>query len=460
MLYSFHMQIRNRGGCIILDSRALTKIQTIVLIATIVVAAVAGSAAYISMSVPAQSGENIRIGICGDLNMPLGKATLRGATLAAEQINAQGGILGRNITIVAEDDDSETSSSDISVSTNALIKLITIDKAEYILSSATGVTIAMPYQDICAENKRILFTVAAPLDNYTQRVLDNYNKYKYYFRAYPTNQTTISTGMLGDIIAVGNYTGFSKVALLFQDSGSGKATMSGLSKTLPSHGFQIVYSNLFIATTSDFSSYFTAIEAAGAEIVVPYTSGQAGTPLVKEWYERKSPTVVWGVLSSAGDSNFWNYTEGKCNTISFAGTPVVSGYPLTNKTLPTRDAFIQRWGEVPTGVGIGAFDTVRFILQNAIKRAGTTEAEAVIKTLETTNIETSMARHFVFTSSHDPLVGSDTPNNPSDDYMVQLIFQWQEGRQVPVRPFEIMKEAGATYKYPPWNGPWNNNQTP
>jgi hypothetical protein len=74
--------------------------------------------------------------------------------------------------------------------------------------------------------------------------------------------------------------------------------------------------------------------------------------------------------------------------------------------------------------------------------------------LETTNVETSLARHFVFTSSHDVMVGSGAVNSPAEDYMVMMIFQWQNGTQVPVRPVEIMREAGVTYKYPSWSGPW------
>jgi hypothetical protein len=54
------------------------------------------------------------------------------------------------------------------------------------------------------------------------------------------------------------------------------------------------------------------------------------------------------------------------------------------------------------------------------------------------------------------MVGSDTPNNPAEDYMVMCIFQWQNGIQVPVKPEAIMKEAGATYKYPSWHGPWSD----
>ena len=94
---------------------------------------------------------------------------------------------------------------------------------------------------------------------------------------------------------------------------------------------------------------------------------------------------------------------------------------------------------------------------DAIKRAGTAETEAVIKTLETINVETSSARHFVFTSSHDGYVGAAGPNMPSADYPLFCLFQWQaNSTQVPVYPKQIMEEAGATYQYPPWQGPWSN----
>jgi branched-chain amino acid transport system substrate-binding protein len=167
------MQIETVGGRIVLDSKALTKIQSVALIALIVVAAVAGSAAYILRSGPVQSAETIRIGICGDLDMSYGKNAWRGAVLAAEQINAQGGVLGRNFTVVAEDDDSETAPGDITVGVNALTKLITVDKAYYVLSPSVYTQV---YQDICSEHQKILFSTGSVSDNDTQRVLDNYNK--------------------------------------------------------------------------------------------------------------------------------------------------------------------------------------------------------------------------------------------------------------------------------------------
>ncbi len=368
-----------------MNSRALTKIQSAFLIAMIVVASIGGGAAYMLWSARLPPSENIIIGVCGDLDMPAGKSLWRGAVLAAEQLNAQGGVLGRNLTVVGEDDDS-SSGADISVGVNALTKLITVDKADYIISMG-GVNV-LAYQDVCCEHKKIHFIMFGGGDNYTQRVSDNYQKYKYSFRAFPPNDTASAAGLLRGIITVGNYTGFTKVALLFDDFPVGKAVASNLNQALSNYGFKVVYNTPYSFGTTDFTSYLAAIEASGAEILVPYIITQGDVLFVKEWFDRQSPFVVWGVLGSAAGPTGWELTEGKCDTISAAASPAVAGYPVTNKTLPTREAYFQRWGELAGSTAIPAYDTVRIILPDAIERAGTTETEAVIKALETTNVET------------------------------------------------------------------------
>ena len=438
----------------VLDSKALTKVQSAALIAIIVVAAVGGSAGYVLWSASQPPLEDIRIGVCADLDMPGGKKIWQGAVLAAEQINAEGGVLGRNFTVVAEDDDSETAQGDTAVATNALTKLITVDKADYIISG----TNTLVFQDICAEHKKILFGIANPSVEITQRVLDDYDRYKYFFRLYPPNSTTISVGLLRDISTLTNYTGFTKIALLFQDTPTNKGLAAGLNSSLPAFGLDIVYNGLFPGTTTDFASYFAAMEAAGAEMVCPSINGQAPAfSFVKEWYDRQSPFVVWGILTFAVGKPFYESTEGKCEFVSFYAAPALAGYPLTNKTLQTREAFAERWGfEVASGIAIAAYDGVRFILPDAIRRAGMTETEAVVKALELVDVETSMARHFVFTGSHDVMIGIARPNFSAADYMVSAVFQWQNGDQVPVSPRELMEEAGAAYKFPPWQGAWSD----
>ena len=421
-----------------MDSKALTKIQSAALIVTIVVAAVVSSLAYMFWVAPAQFTENIRIGVCGDLDSPVGKAVLQAVTLAAEETNAEGGVLGKNLTIVAEDDDSETPPFDIAVASNALTKLITVDKADYIVAS--NAVSPLVFQDIAAEHKKILLSVWASGYELTQRVVDDYDRYKYFFKIFAPNSTSVRQHLVGSLITLKNYTGFTKLAILVQDIPTFRESASNWSSTLPQHGFDVVYSGTVLVSATDFTSQFAAIEASGAEILVPVMVTQQGTFFVEEWYGRQSPFVIWGILPTVQNSNSWNWTEGKCEFVASSGMPVVAGYPWTNKSLPTRAAFIQRWGEYPSDIAVAAYDTVRFILPDAIKSAGTTETQGVIKTLETTDVETSMARHFVFTSSHDMMMTFADPNNPAaldEGHVMYMTFHCVSGNIELLRNFFV-----------------------
>ena len=439
-----------------LDSKALTKVQSAVLITVIAVAAVGGSAAYYFLNVNTQAIEPIKIGVCADLDAVEGQNILQAATLAAEQINAEGGVLGRNLTVVAEDDDSETT-GDIAVATNAMTRLITFDKADFTVAFMG--LFAIPLQDTCAQQKKIVISVYSNSVEESQRVLDNYDKYKYFFSMMP-NTTSVHDGNLDDLITLRNYTGFNKIAYLDQDASTFQEFRDSLCDSLTEHGFEVVYKNSATWLTTDFTSYFSAIEKSGAEILTGGIFGSQCASFVKEYNSRQSPLVVWGNFMGAQQANFWELTEGKCEYVSFAGMPTIAGYPLTNKTLAAKEAYFQRWHGTLTMGGTLAYDAVRFVLLDAIKRAGTTETDAVIKALEKTDVETSAARHFVFSSSHGVFLTSTIANRPNSDYMVVLLFQWQNGTQVPVYPQEILEEAGATYQYPPWSGPWNNTQIP
>ena len=161
-----------------LDSRALAKVQAIILVLVIVGAGVGGGVAYVVLSGGQESTETIKIGVCADLDNTVGKPILQGAKLAAEQVNAEGGVLGRNFEIVAEDDDAETPPFDSNVAVNAFTKLISGDKADFIVSQTYG----LHFREIAFEHKKILFAVADAMDDFTQGVLDNYGRYKYCFR--------------------------------------------------------------------------------------------------------------------------------------------------------------------------------------------------------------------------------------------------------------------------------------
>jgi branched-chain amino acid transport system substrate-binding protein len=436
-------------GFDVLNSEALMKVQSIILVVVIVVAALGGAVAYILLSGQESSSETIKIGIIGDLDTQGGKSGLEGALLAVEQINAEGGVLGRLLEVVAEDDDSNTPTGDPSKSIMALTKLITSDKADFIIGMTSGQA-AFGCQDVIAEHKKIYINVFAAIEQLTQRVEDDYDRYKYFFRYSPSN-TSASVSMLEDsILCLRELTGFNRIAYL-TDYYPAWDEMKAVLDLLPEkHGFELVWSGETTPGTVDFTSYFARVEEVGAEALITLIASES-IPFVKEYHARQSPLVIWGfnLQAVASGIDFWEATDGKCEYTTISMLGIDAGYPVTNKTLSTPEALLNRWDEISVGAGAFTYDAVRFLLVDAIERAGTTETEAVIKALETTSVETSFAKKFEFTSSHDVLVGADS--------WPLFMFQWQsDGALVPVYPKEAMEEAGATYTFPDWPGPWDN----
>ena len=59
------------------------------------------------LTVPVSAADEIKIGVLTPLTAgahQLGKEAVRGAEMAAEYINAKGGVLGRKVEVIVEDD--------------------------------------------------------------------------------------------------------------------------------------------------------------------------------------------------------------------------------------------------------------------------------------------------------------------------------------------------------------------
>ena len=436
-----------------MNSKALTKIQSLILIAIIAIAAVGGGAVYVLIPREEQKSETIKIGVLDDLDGVTGKPNWQAAKLAVEEINAKGGLLGRQVELFGADDDAGT---DIIVRTNALTKLITQNEVDFIVGRAAG-SQGFLVQDIIAEHKTaVFFGVGSGLADVTQRVSDEYNNYKYYFSV-SFNDTSMKLGVTDSLIHIREMTGFNKIGYLVEDLGSNLDLMNALDDFLPENGFELVYKGRFPLGTVDFSSYFAVAEAAGVEILLPLIYRDEGIPFVKEYYDRQSPMVVFGGIDFlASNPNGWEWTDGKCNYMSFSDYPTTTAYPFTSKTLQTRDAYMNKWGEPITFFAALTYDCIKFILVDAVERAGTIDTDAVIEALEETSVETSNARNFVFTESHAVMMGKDAMNNPNADYPIVMGFQWQDGVQVPIDPKSVKEEAGASYMFPDWPGPWDD----
>ncbi|MEJ2241269.1 MAG: ABC transporter substrate-binding protein [Candidatus Bathyarchaeota archaeon] len=421
------------------NSKAVSKIQAVLLVLMVIVSALIGAYLISRGNIKANI---IRVGVAADLGTANGDSVMHGAILAAEEINAEGGILGRSIEIVEEDTDE--ADGDMLKVRVALTKLVTSEKVDYLTGNLGPVGTSI-MQDISAEHKKIFLSTGSFDNTYTLLVQDNYDKYKYFFRI-GANETSAFLSLFDSVLTLREITGFNKLGYLISATLVEQMRPS-FNRLVEVDGFELVYEGAWMGDEVDFSSFFAAAEESGTEMMISFF-GPNDVAIIKEWYDRKSPMVIWGISLLSQSNEFWAITEGKCEHQSVFVTPSIVGYPITNKTVPFRDAFINRWNENPTFGSSATYEAIRYLLPDAINRAGTFEPEEVIKALEEIDVETPGRQNFRFTSNHDLLL--------KDDDITGMVFQWQaNGTRVPVYPKEIMDEAGVTYTYPDWPGPWD-----
>ena len=258
----------------------MTKIQSIILIAIVVVAAV-GGAAYVLFGEDGQSSDTIKIGVFGDLDATDGKEVLQSVILAAEQINAEGGLLGRQVEVIGEDDDGGI---DPVLTTTAMTKLITNHKVDFLIGGTF--TLGLTVQEIIAQHKKIFISVNAIPEMCEQRVLDDYDKYKYYFTV-GSNESSVFPAMTNSIVSLRQNTGFNKIGYIGIAGDWTNSMMDELDASFLENGFERVYRDTYPPDTIDFSSYFAAAESAGVEVMITMIYLSEGIPFVKEWYDRQ-----------------------------------------------------------------------------------------------------------------------------------------------------------------------------
>src|SRR5512139_1838115 len=149
------------------------------------------------------SAQEIKIGVIGPMKFVQGKGHWNGATMAAEEINAKGGIQvsakKMKIQLVQADSNEFLNITD---ATNAMERLITKDKADFIVGGFRTEAV-LPMQDIAMENKKIFIGVGAAHDELCNRVAKNYNTYKYWFRGSPFNSTYLGRTSFIHLATVG-----------------------------------------------------------------------------------------------------------------------------------------------------------------------------------------------------------------------------------------------------------------
>ena len=224
-------------------------------LATLVLAAIAISSALLS----AQAQEPIKIGFSVSLTGGLassGKAHLMSKQIWVEEINAKGGLLGRQVKLVYYDD--QTNAATLP---GIYAKLIDIDKVDLLMGHATNsIVAAMP---LIIERKKLVMVLLALGSN-------SEFKYSRYFQSAafgPDSQRGVLSNNFFEVAKTLKPEP-KTVALVGADAEFSNNVLIGARVNAKKFNLRIVYDRSYPPATVDYAPIVRAIQATNPDVVL------------------------------------------------------------------------------------------------------------------------------------------------------------------------------------------------
>jgi branched-chain amino acid transport system substrate-binding protein len=397
-------------------------------------AAALGAASIAGLFAPAEAQEPIRIGVIAEAQAVAGSSIPLAAQLAADEINAKGGVNGRKVEIIAYDDHSSSADA-----VRAFQRAVSEDKVNAVIASYVS-EVVLALQPWAARLKTVMITPGAASNVITANIAKDYDHNKYTFHGY------LTSGALARLVCdaakdllVTNLKMKSAV-IMSEDAAWTTPLDAGYEKCLPDIGLKVLDHIRMSPDTTDFTPIFNRIEGLKPDVIITGIS-HIGTQPTVQWKNKQFPIPMFGISSQATNSTFWKDTNGATEGVLYQGVSG-PGVATTPKTLPFVEAFQKKFGNFPSYAGYTAYDDV-YIIADAIKRAGTTDSEKLVEAMEATDFEGNIGR-VQFLPKGDPAVhGLKT----GPGYITGLMLQWQNGKQVNLWPAPL---ANGKLTFPPF----------
>lgn len=352
----------------------------------------------------AAESKDIKVG--GNLELTggvatFGQSTANGIKLAFKEINAAGGVLGKQLTFVAADNKSEPSES-----TNAMTKLITQDKVVAVLGAvASSNTLAA--SQVAHDNKVPFITTSST----NPKVTVDGGKVKDF--AYRICFIDPFQGTVMANFASKSLNG--KTAAIYIDNSSdySKGLAQFFEEAFVKNGGKIVAKEAFLQKDQDFKATLTKIKATNPEVIfIPGYYEEVGK-IVKQARELGITVPLLG-----GDG--WDSPK----LVEIAGAAALNNGYFSNHYSPEDkdprvvkfvEAYKKEYGQVPDALAALGYDAA-LMLVDGIKRANSVEPVKIKDALaQTKNLQVTTG-----------IVSLDANHNPVKS---AVVIEMKEGKQ-------------------------------
>ena len=308
--------------------------------------------------------DTIKIGIVLELSgelAPMGEKMLNGARMAVDEINAAGGVLGKDVELIEED-----GGTDPDKGFDRVKKLVEIDGVQVIVGPMITPTseLSMPYAKV---HEIPLITMSA-----TGVPLSELDGTEWYFRTCLRDDA--QSLVLADVVMDAGYT---RLATIVLDNTYGISLETAIVDGLEDKGWQgeHVASVHYDIAKKDYLTELQVIADSNPDVVLAATYSDDGIIVFKQALELGLDNIAW----LGCDGNYGTGLFADANSAEFMEKAIVAGTRAVGFGT-AYDNFLanytEKFGEAPTFYCDTTYDAV-WAAAKAIEAAGVYDGEAI-----------------------------------------------------------------------------------
>jgi branched-chain amino acid transport system substrate-binding protein len=409
------------------------------------------------------AGETVRIGILAPMSLPLGQSMWDGARLAAKQHNDNGGMLGADVEVKLGDTEVKPAKA-----ASEHRRLVRQENCDFTMGIFLGAALIQTFPSIASLGKVHITTASADpragqlvstTNTFTQDTgEEEYEKFKYHFRAGPINLLDLADAMLEFIENQREDRGWERVAVMTENVGEFTPYHDRLVASL-SEILEVPIVKR-VGGVSDWSPIYNNIEGEDCDLALVGLA-LIGTSAVNQWANQERDFEFGGIHVPSQSFGYWESTAGNTEYVYTmnAMTPQTSNTDLTQ---PFVEAYMDEFDRVPIYSGAITYDAVTLTeqtLRKTMEEEGIEgeipEADTMIPYMEdNTYTGSTIMSEFQFTPEDANY--AHEPNWTSiEETGVPVFQQWQMDPEVredygTMHSFYPDENKTADYAVPHW----------
>lgn len=346
-----------------------------------------------------------------------GEIQKRSYEMAAEEINAAGGVKGMKLELDIQDNQAKPD-----ISRAIAEKFIDVQKYPFILGDYTS-SCAKAVAAVAEERKTPYLVVASAADDITKQ------NYKYVFRMNPSS-SYYNSGLWGFLSEVVKPT---SVAILYESSDFGTSGSKAMEKEAKAAGIQVLMNEKYEKGAVDFKPILTQLKAKKPDMVYMVSYFMDASLLMRQIKELRIDAKIFAggaagfaipeFIDNAKDASTFVITS----TLWSPNVPFKGGKAFADK-------YKAKYGDYPSYHGAAAYSGL-YVMADVLKRTKDMSQDSIRDALKATDLETA----------YGFIKFQDKDGFQNQNFMNTLVLQVIDGDHKTIWPKEF---SNAPYKFP------------